>query len=136
MIDLRTGQVSTIPGSEGRLGGWYVSHYSLVAVTEDQVRFQEFNFKTQKWIDIITSPGNFTTWETSADLKYFLFASGGNDPRIFRMRLSDRTIEEITSMKNFAGVDNPALSVSPDDSAVLTRNTGSQEVYALTIKWP
>jgi hypothetical protein len=37
-------------------------------------------------------------------------------------------------MKNFADVDNLALSVSPEDFAVPTRNIGTQEVYALTVK--
>ena len=136
LVDLRTGQVSTIPGSRDKLGPWYVSEDAVIAVAADGSKFLLFNFKTQRWSDIITSPGQFTNWETSADGKYFFYSSGGNDPKIFRMKLSDRSVEEITDLKNFAGVDNPALSVSPDDSAVLTRNVGTQEVYALSVRWP
>ena len=136
IVDLRTRQVSIVPDSRGKIGPWFVSPEMMIAVTEDQSKFQLFDFKTQKWSDIISSPGQFTTWETSADGKYFLYAAGGNEPKIFRMKLSDRSIEEVTSLKNFASVGDPALSVSPDDSAVLTRNVGTQEVYALTIKWP
>ena len=28
------------------------------------------------------------------------------------------------------------ISVAPDGSLVFTRNTGTQEIYALTVKWP
>ena len=52
------------------------------------------------------------------------------------MKLSDRSIEKITDMKSFAGVEYSALSVSPDDSAVVTRNVGTQEVYSLSVRWP
>jgi hypothetical protein len=136
VIDRRTGQVSIIPDSKDRGGPWYVSDDAVIAVTADQSKFQLFDFKTQKWSDIISSPGQFIHWETSADGKYFFYSTGGNDPTIFRMKLSDRSIEKITDMKSFAGVDNPALSVSPDDSAVVTRNVGTQEVYSLSVRWP
>jgi len=52
------------------------------------------------------------------------------------MRLSDRSTEEVASLKSFPVLDNPALSVGPDGSAVLTKNVGSQEVYALSLKLP
>jgi serine/threonine protein kinase/WD40 repeat protein len=136
IVDLRTRQVSTVPDSREKIGPWFVSSDKMIALTQDQSKFEIFDLKTQKWSDIISSPGQFITWETSADGKYFLYAAGGNDPKIFRMKLSDHSIEEVASLKNFASVGDPALSVSPDDSAVLTRNVGTQEVYALTIKWP
>jgi hypothetical protein len=31
---------------------------------------------------------------------------------------------------------NTQISVSADDSAVFTRDIGTQEIYALTVKWP
>ena len=136
LIDLHTGQISIVPDSRGRAGPWYVSESAVIAVTADRSRFQLFDFKTQKWSDIISSPGQFVHWETSADGKYFFYSTGGNDPAIFRMKLADRSLEKIADMKSFAGVDNGALIVSPDDSAVVTRNFGTQEVYSLSVKWP
>jgi hypothetical protein len=135
-IDVHTGQVLLIPDSKNKIGPWYISADAVVAAALDQSKFLQFDFKTQKWTDFIAGPGPFVNWETSADRKYFFYGIGGNDSKLFRMKLSDHSVEEITSLKNFAGIDNPALSVSPDDSAVVTRNIGSQEVYALTVKWP
>src|SRR5262249_47713850 len=135
-IEVRSGRITPVPDSGRKIGPWFVSPTAFAAVTQDQSKFQLFDLKTQKWSDLITSPGHFITWETSPDGKYFFYATGGNDSKVFRMKLADRTIEEITSLKNFANVDSPALSVSPDNSVVLTRNVGTQEIYALKVKWP
>jgi hypothetical protein len=46
----------------------------------------------------------------------------------------------ITSLKNLpraTGPDgNTQIGVAPDGSAVFTRDIGTQEIYALTVKWP
>jgi hypothetical protein len=57
-----------------------------------------------------------------------------------RVRLADHKVETITSLRDLSRAvgpgGGPALSVAPDGSAVFTRNTGTQEIYALTVKWP
>ena len=59
---------------------------------------------------------------------------------VSRIRLTDRQITTITSLKDLhlgtGPGGNTEISVAPDGSAVFTRNTGSQEIYALTVKWP
>jgi hypothetical protein len=57
------------------------------------------------------------------------------------MRVNDRKVEEVASLKDFRPVQDPysgntQLNVAPDNSPVLTRDIGTQEVYALTVKWP
>ena len=58
-----------------------------------------------------------------------------------RIRLADHEVETITSLKDLRRVadweeSNTQISVAPDGSAVFTRDIGSQEVYALSVKWP
>ena len=54
------------------------------------------------------------------------------------MRLADHTVELITSLKDLPraiGPDgNTQISVAPDGSPVFTRDIGTQEIYALTVK--
>jgi len=100
-----------------------------------------FDFKTQKWSDLIANPGRFLNWMMSVDGKYFFYQTGGNEPRIFRLRLADRAVEEVASLKDFRAVDDPyagntQLNVAPDNSVVLTRDIGTEEVYAISVKWP
>jgi hypothetical protein len=77
----------------------------------------------------------------SVDGKYFFYQTGGNEPKIFRLRLVDRAVEEVVGLKDFRAVDDPyagdtQLNVAPDNSAVLTRDIGTEEVYAISVKWP
>jgi len=57
-----------------------------------------------------------------------------------RIRLADRHVETITSLKNLHRVvDNvdgtTQIGVAPDGSPIFTRDLGTQEIYELTVKW-
>jgi Tol biopolymer transport system component len=140
LLEVSSAKKSDIPGSRGMLGPWYAGPDALIATANDQSKLVRYDFKTQKWSDLLTSPDRFVNWETSPDNKYFIYSTGGKDPTVFRMRLSDRTIEKLASLKDVhTGADpatGPSLSASPDDSALVMRDIGTQEVYALTVKWP
>ena len=105
---------------------------------EDYSKFVTFDFKTQKWSDLVA--GNFVNWNVSPDRKYFYFTTGGTEPTVQRIRFADRQVETITSLKDLRRVvDSVArtqINVAPDGSPVFTRDIGSQEIYALTVKWP
>jgi hypothetical protein len=57
-----------------------------------------------------------------------------------RVRLADHKVETISSLKNLSratvGGQITQVSVAPDGSPVFTRDIGTQEIYALTVKWP
>ena len=113
----------------------------LVGISEDQAKLMAFNFKNQKWSDLVSSPDKFVNWEPSPDGKYFFYQTGGSDSKIYRMRMADRRVEEVASLGDFRAVDDPylgntQLSVTQDYSVILTRDIGTQEVYALAVKWP
>jgi hypothetical protein len=98
-----------------------------------------FDFKTQKWTDLIA--GNFVNWNLSPDRKYFYVTTGGAEPKVQRLRLADHQIETVTSLKDLHRAEDSVeggtqISVAPDGSPVFTRDIGSQEIYALTVKWP
>ncbi len=139
VADLRTGKISVVPASEGTVGVAWVTQDMLVASTEDRLKFVTFDFKTQQWSDLVT--GRFVNWPLSTDRKYLYFTTGGADPKVQRLRFADRQIETITSLKDLRRVVDPVerqtqMQVTPDGSPDFTRDIGSQEIYALTIKWP
>jgi hypothetical protein len=57
-----------------------------------------------------------------------------------RIRLADHKVETIARLKDLPrarGPDwNTQISVASDGSAIFTRDIGTQEIYALTLKWP
>jgi hypothetical protein len=62
------------------------------------------------------------------------------EPEALRLRVVDHQIEAITSLKDFHRVSNfgafTEINVTPGGSPVFTRDTGSQEIYALNVRWP
>ena len=86
--------------------------------------------------------GTFVNFAVSQDSKYLYFATGGAEPKAQRLRLADRQIETITSLKDFRRVvvdsveQSTQLDLAPDGSPVFARDIGTQEIYALNILWP
>ncbi|HZP01995.1 MAG TPA: hypothetical protein VFD30_17035, partial [Terriglobia bacterium] len=58
---------------------------------------------------------------------------------IYRLRISDRKLEEVVSLKQFRFV-NTGLDfwsgLAPDDSPLLFRDVGAQDIYALDWEAP
>ena len=138
IFDIRTGKLSVVPSSEGMFGAQWISQDALVAANESLTKFLTFDFKTQKWTDLIA--GTFRDWNLSPDRKYFYFTTTGANPTVQRLRFSNHQIETITSLKDLHrvndSVEGTQITVAPDGSAVFTRDIGTQEIYALTVKWP
>ena len=84
--------------------------------------------------------GYVVNWAHSPDYKYVYYTTGGAEPMVLRVRLADHAVETITSLKGMLRGTGPGgnteIGVAPDGSVVFTRNTGTQEIYALTVKWP
>ncbi len=138
-FDLRTGKLSVVPSSQGLVGGLWITQDNLVAANEEYTKLLTFDFKTQKWSNLVS--GNIVNWNVSPDRQYVYFATGGAEPAAQRLRFSDRQVETITSLKNLRRVvdkveKSTQIIVAPDGSPVFTRDIGTQEIYALTVKWP
>jgi len=140
LVDVRDGSISDIPNSNHVAGPWFATQDTLVGATDDQSKLVMFDFKTRKWSDFITSPDKFVNWEVSYDGKYVVYSTGGTNQTVFRMRLADRAVKEVVKLKTIRLVDDPmagpTLSIAPDDSILTSRDIGTEEIYALTVKWP
>jgi Tol biopolymer transport system component len=142
VLDLRTRRNSLVPASTGLLNPQWVGDDRLVAGTEDFTKLMVFDVRAQQWSELVsfTAPGYVVNWVHTPDYKSVDYTIGGTDPMLFRVRLADRKIEAITSLKGLHRATGPAgnteISVAPDGSAVFTRDIGTQEIYALRVKWP
>jgi hypothetical protein len=105
-----------------------------------------FDFKAQKWSAF--TPTQFGLWCPSPDGKY-LYTDGvptaSGDAQVVRLRLADRKMEAVRSLKGvrrvaddqIAGLIAPTwVGATPDGSIFITREAGTQEIYALSLKWP
>jgi Tol biopolymer transport system component len=109
-----------------------------VARNIDGNKLMLYEFSTQKWSDLLSHNVGMEQW--SADGKYVFFDTGtGAEQAIYRIRLTDRKLEQVASLQNFRRTVLPWVSwmgLTPDGSPLLMRDTGSQEVYALDFDAP
>jgi eukaryotic-like serine/threonine-protein kinase len=138
VFDVRSGKTSVVPSSQGTVGGRWVTQDILVAAPYKPKKLLTFDFKIQKWTDLAS--GNFTSWAVSGDGKYLYFTTGGSEPEARRLRFADHQTETITSLKDFRStidiLTGVQIGIAPDGSAVLARDIGTYEIYALNVRWP
>jgi Tol biopolymer transport system component len=137
VLDLATHQISTLPGSESLYSprwspdGRYISAFSAESKT-----LLLFDFQTQKWTSLATGSLSWLNW--SHDGQYVYVLDFGGKDAVVRIRISDHQIEPIVDVKNFGstGRYGTCLSLAPDDSPLLLRDTGAQDVYSVDWKAP
>jgi len=139
LLDLETRKLTTLPGSAD-LGapswspdGRYICALSL------EGRLLLFDFAGQKWTEIAKPPIEWHAW--SRDGRYIQFGSIVKGETVLkRVRVSDRKVETVTSLKNLAQVGfnsyNTWLGVAPDDSPLAIRDASSYDIYALDWELP
>jgi DNA-binding winged helix-turn-helix (wHTH) protein len=138
-IDLRTGKTTSVPDSREMGGPFWPSNEMLVApiLKPGKEGFATFDFKTQKWSSLVK--GIFQHWMTSIDGEYLYLMTGGDDPKILRVRLSNGTLDMVASLRSFRPVvdedTDKWLGVAIDGSPVMTRDIGTQEIYDLNVRW-
>jgi len=132
ILDLGTRQVSTVPNSNGLFSPrWSPDRRYLVAMSSDSSKLVLFDFATQKWEELARISCAFPNWSKNSDYVYFL--QGGDQPSVMRVHIGDKRIERVADLRNLriTGYWGTWLGLAPDDSPLLLRDTGSQDVYAL-----
>jgi serine/threonine protein kinase/Tol biopolymer transport system component len=147
VVDLHTKKVSAVPDSVGLSQPFWPEANTLLALQMGSHKVMAFDFKTQRWSEF-THTG-FGLWAPSPDGKYLYSDQATNassGARVMRLRLADRKMETVLDLKGLrrvedeqfaAGLNVPTwVSVTPDGSVLVTRDVGTQEIYALSVKWP
>jgi Tol biopolymer transport system component len=138
ILDLRTHRVSVVPGSKTLFSPhWSPDGRYIAAMTGDSQELRLFDFKTQKWVELAKISAAYPNW--SRDGSYVYFHSFGSDAALYRVRISDHKLERIVGLKGVRltiGMAGTWCGLAPDDSPLLLRDVGSQEIYALDLQLP
>ena len=137
VLDVATGRVSDLPGSQGLYSprwspdGRYVSAFSA-----DSMKLLLFDFQTEKWTELANGSLSWLNWSHDGQYVYVLDYRGKN--AVVRIRISDHKTEQVADLKDFAttGRYGGCLALAPDDSPVLLRDTGTQDVYSVDWETP
>jgi Tol biopolymer transport system component len=135
VLDLKTHQVASLPGSKGLFSPrWSPNGRYISAFTFGSSEIMLFDFTTQKWQELAKMPCGFNSW--SKDSNYVYFLRGRDQPAVMRVGIRDHKVERVVDLKNFrqTGYVTGWLGFAPDDSPLLLRDLGTEDVYELDWK--
>jgi eukaryotic-like serine/threonine-protein kinase len=139
MLNLRTGQLSDVPGSEGLFSprcspdGRYIA-----ALSADSTRLLLYDFARKAWSRLATSMFAYENWSRDGN---YLYAEDYPDKidDIVRVHVPDGKLERLFSLKDVPRGFDPWefwVGLAPDDSVLLMRDRSTQEIYRLAVKFP
>ena len=137
VFDLATRRVSTLPGSQGMSSPrWSPDGRYIPALSIDSKKLLLFDLQTRQWTELAQGSMGWLEW--SKDGQYLQADDGSGTGAVIRIRLSDHKTERVVDLKNFATVGYYGFwfAVAPDDSPIMLRNAGTQDVYALDWEEP
>ena len=132
VLDLHTNHISTVAGSDGLYSArWSPDGRYIVAMPSDSLSLMLFDFQTQKWSQLVKVRAAFPNW--SRDGQYIYFLRWLDNPAALRVRITDQKVEQVADLANLPTTGNigPWLGLDPDDSLLLLRDIGTQDVYSV-----
>jgi Tol biopolymer transport system component len=137
VFDLKTRQISMLPGSRGLFAArWSPDGRYMVAMPLDALSLVLFDFQTQRWSQLAKVRAGFLNW--SRDGRYVYFLRWLTNPAVLRVRIADSTVEQVFDLTNLPTTGNIGswLGLDPDDHVLVLNDIGTQDIYALDWEEP
>jgi eukaryotic-like serine/threonine-protein kinase len=144
-IDLRTRQVTVLPSSGNRYAPWWPRADVLVANNFDDGYFYSLDLKTHVWTRLAQG-SYYLNWTPSPDGTYlYVLNAAKSGQKVQRIRAEDFKLEDVANVGNLRLINDDTLGqaslnawigITADGSPTLTHDVGSDEIYALDVKWP
>jgi len=139
IMNLTSGQVSTVPGSENLWSPrWSPNGRYIAAQSADSTMLLLYDFETQKWRNLVQLNAEYFSW--SHDGKYIYLTTSATDSVFARIGVpDDHGIETLASLKDvhlFNGTFGTWTGIAPDDSLLVLRDTSADELYSLDVQAP
>lgn len=144
ILDVRTRKVRDVPGSAGVFSPrWSPDGRYLLATTGDFQKLMIYDFTTAKWQVLANVEADYPRarahWSRDGKCVYFNNAQAKNLP-VYRVCLDNRKPEHIVDLSQAGTLAYGRFGwwtgLGPDDSILAARDIGSQEIYALDVKFP
>ncbi len=141
-LDLGTRELRRVPGSESlNWPSWSPDGRYLAARSQDHQKLMLFDFRSPHWREVVARGGELFGLHWTRDSRYLYFQDlgQGREQPIFRLRLSDGTIEPVATSKNFLRADVTAYSLTgltPDGSPLASLIRYNDDIYTLEVELP
>jgi Tol biopolymer transport system component len=140
LLDLRTHQLSTLPGSQGLYSPrWSPDGNHIAALKAGEEHLWLYDLKILKWEEVASAMAAYPSWSRDGKYIYFSNLPYQREAAFSRVRISDRKLEQVVLLKDPLqpyGIPGVWTGLTPDDSPLLLRNVGSEEIYALDWEAP
>ncbi len=142
LLDLKTRNATTIPGSEGLFSPrWSPDGRYVAAISPDNTTLMLYDFETQKWSTWLKESAGTVSYPVwSGDSQYLYFDDLVNDAEaIRRVKVGGSAPEEVFvlgSLERYPGALGPWSSRAPDGKWMFVRDRSTQEVYQLSLELP
>jgi serine/threonine protein kinase/Tol biopolymer transport system component len=138
-LNLRTNQLTTLPGSEGKWFSRLSPDDNYIAALSTKGHLMLFDMKAQKWSELTQNTADYPAW--SHDGKYVYFSSTAEgEPAFYRVQIKDHKLERVASLKDVkrptSGSFGDWTGLAPDDSPLALRDISTYEIYALEWQLP
>jgi Tol biopolymer transport system component len=132
ILNMNTHQIETVPGSDGLYSPrWSPDGRYLAAMHSDSTRLSLFDFKTQKWTMLVPEIVAYPCWSHDGRYVYFQHPRGKVD--VARIAVPNGKVEPVVSLENIrqTGLYGLWLVLTPDDSVLIAKDAGTQEVISM-----
>jgi len=142
ILNLKTHEVSDVPGSEGLFSPrWSPNGRYIAALSPDFTKVMLFDYQTQKWSNWLTEPAGAVSYPVwSADSKYLYFDDLVTDEEsIRRVKVGETQTERVFKLEGIERYPGPFGLWSgrmADGSWMFVRDRSTQEIYQLSVVLP
>jgi DNA-binding winged helix-turn-helix (wHTH) protein/Tol biopolymer transport system component len=135
IVDLKSRQVTILPGSDDMWSPRWSPDGRYVLAFRGVVGLQLFDFATQKW-GILPHDGDTEYFSFSRDGRFVYFMRDGPGKGLYRIPVAGGKEVRLVDMTDWhmTGVFGPWMSLDPSGAPLVLRDTGSIDIYALTLK--
>lgn len=136
LLDLRTGRVTILPGSDGLFSArWSPDGRYMAALTADSAStLVVLNLESHKWVEL-KAHAAYPNW--SRDGHYVYFDDPYSDePAIYRARVTDGSFEKVATLDPHDlswAIVGKWTGLAADDSPLVLRDISIEELYSLDL---
>lgn len=141
ILDLTTGQVSTIPGSTGMLSPrWSPDGRKIAALQVDVSStitsgLTIFDTESERWTTLLKMDHiQYPALSSDGQFLYYLLLE--NDQAVYRVRVKGGEPERVVDLKDWhmTGYFSYWMGLDPTDAPLLLRDNSTSDLYALTLE--
>jgi len=135
ILDLATGQVAAVPGSQGTtFPRWSPDGHRIAALASGPDGLRVFDRTTSRWTSYPIKGAEFPSWSKDGRSLYFLREN--QEPGVYRISIGNGKVERLADLKGYriAGNEDSWMGLDATDAPILLRDLDTDDIYALSFE--